>query len=128
MKKEIIMGICHLLEQHHEPEILHHTVIALSHLSMNSEFASSELSSEVMKRLVPLVTIFKDKDLYVLLVTISKLIELNIHMFQNFPKILLEIIKDEYEKKDLLLAVTLVLKELICNSEIYEQITKDKEL
>ena len=75
MKKEIIMGISHLLEHKEELQMLNHTVLALSHMSMNNSFSSSPLSNEIMKKLIEIIPIFKGKDLYILLITISKLMD-----------------------------------------------------
>lgn len=75
LKEEIILGICHLLKHKDELEMLGHTVLAWSHMAMNYDFCISPLSTHVMDHLVPLIPIFKGKDLYVLLVTISKIMQ-----------------------------------------------------
>jgi hypothetical protein len=94
LKEEIILGICHLLEHKDELEMLGHTVLACSHVAMNYEFCSSPLSTQVMNNLVPLIPIFKGKDLYVLLVTISKIMQgrdenRNVFFYMNKSRLLI---------------------------------------
>ena len=135
LRKEIISGISHLLEHTNETEMLRHTILACSYLSMNYNFSSSPLSKEIIEKLVPLVPIFKDKDLYVLLVTISKIMkgrDDNKDIFYNstpnhLDNLLTEIIQNP-KKKDLALAVSLILKEWFERVKIIEDIGSNENL
>ena len=89
-------------------------------MSMNYEFSSSELSYEILEKLIPLIPLFEDKDLYVLLVTISKIMkgkdENKILFYETSPNHfdkLLEKVLATPHKKDIVLAVMLILKEIL---------------
>ena len=134
LKKEIINGICHMLEQKDEIEMLSHTVLACSNITMNYEFCSSPLSYQVLSKLIPLIPIFKGKDLYVLLITVSKIMQgrddnnlLFSQQDPGFTKYLLESAIENSEQKDLSLAVSLVLKELFTHDPNNQKIREDKE-
>ena len=132
MKKEIIMGISHLLEHKDEKEMVKHTVIALSHMSMNHKFSSSPLSVEIIKKLIDLIPIFDGKELYILLLTISKIMDGRDEnkglFFNNEPNYLASLIQKVYdnnEQKDLVLAVSLIIKELFNHPEILNKLRND---
>ena len=89
-------------------------------MSMNYEFSSSELSYEILEKLIPLIPLFEDKDLYVLLVTISKIMKgkdenkfLYYETRPNYFDTLLEMVLNTPQKKDIVLAVMLMLKEIL---------------
>lgn len=125
MTKEIIMGISHLLGHKEELEMISHTTKALSYMSMKHEFWSSPLSVEIMKKLIELIPILKDKELHILLITISNIMngrEDNKSLFfDSKPCHLLPLLEQAQqvpEQKDFVIGVWLITKELFNNPSI----------
>ncbi|CDW78052.1 UNKNOWN [Stylonychia lemnae] len=75
LSKEVILGITHLLELSDEQDIIKNTVKACTYLSMNYEFVSSKLSLDVLKNLMPLLTIFQGDDKLHLIYSISNILK-----------------------------------------------------
>jgi hypothetical protein len=87
-------------------------------MSMNYEFSSSELSNEILLKLIPLIPLFKQQDLYILLITISKIMKgrddnkmLFMTAYPNMLGNLLDLSKECKGNKDIILAILLILKE-----------------
>ena len=106
LRKEIISGISHLLEHTSETEMLRHTILACSYLSMNYNFSSSPLSNEIIEKLVPLIPIFNDKDLYILLHQVMRLCERLLYQF--FSKIFHNLRRTDLDLKSKLRTTVIV--------------------
>ena len=60
LKPEIIVGVTHLLKITWNSDIIKDTVRAVTYLSMNYVFVNSQISIEVLKRLMPLLTVLQE--------------------------------------------------------------------
>lgn len=92
LKKEVVLGVAHLLTVTHNTDIISATLKACTYLTMTYEFVSSPLSLEVLKNLIPLTDIMSGvkectEDMINLVQTIANLIkgtdENKLHFFEH---------------------------------------------
>ena len=75
--KQVIEGICDLLNQTKEPEIINHTIKACTYISLNYDFIKqSEFSLPILKELLHLLDKVENKqDVYNIILSIKNILK-----------------------------------------------------